>query len=212
MYKICYNEKVIKLSHIGLESHFPTPDKHHLVVHYPGRVKFILNYLDKLEKNEDLKFLYILYHDVKKLKADFFSQFKIVRAAGGLVVNPEGNVLFIFRRGHWDLPKGKIEEKETKKASAIREVKEETGLNEVKIIRKMTTTFHIYRSQTSNKRVLKPSYWYLMKANIESLKPQLEEDIELAEWKKLTPKLLKTLLPIYSNIIDVCRGYLNLVK
>lgn len=211
MVKICYNEKVIKLSHIDLEAHLPSPDQHHLIVHYPGKVKYLLNYIDKLEKNRELKFLYILAADVKKLKTDFFSQFKLVEAAGGLVTRPDGQVLFIKRRGHWDLPKGKIETGETKKVSALREVKEETGLTEVRIIKKLMTTYHIYHGQTNHRRILKPSYWYLMHTPGGKVIPQVEEDIELVEWKKLTPKLLSTLIPIYSNIIDVCCEYLNLI-
>lgn len=38
-----------------------------------------------------------------------------------------------YPRGHWDLPKGKLEKDETNMQAAIREVKEETGL-EVTII------------------------------------------------------------------------------
>ena len=211
MYKICYNEKVIKLSHVDLEAHLPSSNQHHLIVHYPGKVKFLLSYMDKLEKNTELKFLYILSRDVKQLKRDFFSQFKLVEAAGGLVTRSDGRVLFINRRGHWDLPKGKIEIGETRKESAIREVMEETGLKDVRIIKKLLTTYHIYRTQTNQRRILKPSYWYLMHTPGGKVVPQVEEDIELVEWKVLTHKLLPTLIPIYSNIMDVCREYLNLI-
>ncbi len=212
MYKICYNEKVIKLAHMDLEAHLPQTDKEHLIVHYPGKVKYIHNYLDNIEKNTKLKYLYILSPDVEQLKKDFFSQFKIVEAAGGLVLNKEGKVLFIFRRGHWDLPKGKMELDETKKQSAKREVMEETGLAKVQIIKKLITTYHIYRGQSSNRRILKPTYWYLMHAKGSKVTPQLEEDIELCEWKKLNAKALTQLVPIYHNIKDVMKAYLHLVQ
>lgn len=211
MYKICYNDKVIKLAHTNLDAHLPASDKTHLIVHYPGRVKFILQYLDNLEKNENLKHLYILAPDVEALKKDFFSQFKIVEAAGGLVINKQGEVLFIFRRGHWDLPKGKMEESETKRRTAKREVMEETGLSSVKVIHKLTNTYHIYRGQTSKKRRLKPSYWFLMYTTEKKVTPQKEEDIEEVAWKKLTAELIQDIDPIYSNIKDVLRVYLNLV-
>jgi len=51
-----------------------------------------------------------LYHeDVERLKADFFSVYKIVEAAGGVIFNPKNEILFIYRREHWDLAKGKID-------------------------------------------------------------------------------------------------------
>lgn len=212
MYKISYNDKVIKLAHIDLDAHLPQTDKTHLIVHYPGRVKFILQYLDNIEKNKDLKYLYILSSDVEQLKVDFFSQFKIVRAAGGLVINKHGKVLFIFRRGHWDLPKGKMEDGETKRVSAQREVIEETGLSKVAITQKLMNTYHIYRGQSSNKRILKPTYWFLMHAKGSKVTPQVEEDIELVEWKHLTAKVMAELTPIYHNIKDVLRSYLKLVE
>lgn len=212
MYKICYNDKVIKLAHTDLESHLPQTDATHLIVHYPGKVKLLLNYLDKLEKNAKLKFLYILAPDVRKLKEDFFTLFKIVKAAGGLVLNTEGQVLFIYRRGHWDLPKGKMETDETKKVSALREVKEETGLGRVRIIRKLLTTYHIYLGQSSQRRILKPTYWYLMHTLEHKVTPQLEEDIEVVEWRHLTMESMLNLDPIYSNIKDVLREYLRMVQ
>ena len=212
MYKICYNDKVIKLAHVDLDAHLPQTDKTHLIVHYPGKVKFILQYLDNIEKNKDLKYLYILSSDVKQLKKDFFSRFKIVKAAGGLVINKQGKVLFIFRRGHWDLPKGKMEDGETKKVSAQREVIEETGLSQVSITQKLINTYHIYRGQSSNKRILKPTYWYLMHAKGSKVRPQVEEDIELVEWKQLTAETIADLAPIYHNIKDVLSSYINLIK
>ena len=65
-------------------------------------------------------------HD--SLKTNFFRMFTNIAAAGGLVKNERGEKLFIFRLGKWDLPKGKLSGKETAEEAAIREVKEETGL------------------------------------------------------------------------------------
>ena len=38
---------------------------------------------------------------------------KKIIAGGGIVENEERKILFQFRRGKWDLPKGKLEEGET---------------------------------------------------------------------------------------------------
>lgn len=179
-------------------------------IHYPGKVKYILNYLDKIEKSNILDNVVILYHDVKQLKMDFFSQFKIVEAAGGLVLNPKGKGLFIFRRGHWDLPKGKMEEGESKKETALREVMEETGLANVSLISKLTTTYHIYRLSKSNRRVLKPTYWYLMNTSDKDISPQVEEDIEAVDFLRFhTKEDLEKLSPIYTNILMVVKAFMN---
>ena len=211
MYKIVYNDKEIRLCHNTLESHLPKSSKETLVVHYPGKSKFILNYLDKLEKSKEVKNLFILHNDLALLKQDFFSLFKIVHAAGGLVINSKGEVLMIHRRGCWDLPKGKMENFESKKEAAVREVLEETGLQSVKLIKKLTTTHHIYRAPGSGKRVLKPSYWYLMHTKSNKVTPQKEEDIEIVEWKKITKNSLLEMKPIYNNILDVLKKYIRWV-
>ncbi|MFM8758223.1 MAG: NUDIX domain-containing protein, partial [Methylophilaceae bacterium] len=47
---------------------------------------------------------------------------KTLIAAGGLVENELGQVLMIFRRGKWDLPKGKLDPNESIDECALREV------------------------------------------------------------------------------------------
>ncbi len=71
--------------------------------------------------------------DLEKLKKAFFKLFKPVTAAGGLVENEKGEVLLIFRRGKWDLPKGKLDPGETIEQCAVREVEEETGLKNIEL-------------------------------------------------------------------------------
>ena len=50
------------------------------------------------------------------------------KRAGSLVVNRNKELLLIYRKGKWDLPKGKVEKSEKKKHGALRETAEETGL------------------------------------------------------------------------------------
>ena len=208
MYKIYYNDKLIRLCHPSMMKFFNPSSKKTLNVLYPGKVKYFHSYLNKLEKNRDLIELNIYFDDIKSLKSDFFSVFKIVAAAGGLVLNKKGHVLMIFRRGSWDLPKGKLDPGETKKEAALREVMEETGLKEVALIQKLTTTYHIYRTKNSDKRILKPSYWYVMTSQDKELIPQTEEDIEKVEWVPLATALSKK-QPIFSSIHEVLRYFSN---
>ncbi len=127
----------------------------------------------------------ILYNnsDAKRLLDDFISLFWYIEAAGGLVINDKDEQLFIYRFGKWDLPKGKIERNETREDAAIREVQEETGLLEVKIIKELPSTFHIF--DYKGKKVLKRTYWFEMSyTGTQPPKPQSEEDILEAKWIK----------------------------
>lgn len=132
-------------------------------------------------KSGELKHCYLYGSDKSLLVKTFCSHFKIVKAAGGVVRNPEGEVLFILRNGVWDLPKGKIEKGEKKKMAALREVEEETGIENLALGGKLQTTFHIY--QHKGKNVLKVTYWYEMTSDfLGVLEPQLEEGITKVEW------------------------------
>ena len=126
----------------------------------------------------------IIYNkDFKNLKAQFFKHFHLVVAAGGLVKNEKEEILMIFRRGKWDLPKGKMDEGETLEHCAKREVEEETGLQKTKIIKPLKITYHTYIQ--FGKHNLKETHWYLMKAQSgEKLVPQTEEEIAKIIWVK----------------------------
>lgn len=122
-----------------------------------------------------------LHSDFKELKKAFWKKFMLVEAAGGAVLNPDNELMLIYRRGKWDLPKGKLEEKEAQEAGAIREVMEETGLTDVNAIKPLLTTYHTYNE--SGHHILKPSYWYLMRTKqSDGLVPQTEEDIHEVKW------------------------------
>lgn len=103
------------------------------------------------------------------------SLYKVVKAAGGVVTH-EGRMLLIFRRGVWDLPKGKLDEGESSKVGAMREVEEETGAV-VALGEKICTTYHTYTLNGS--RILKRTKWYMMALLDDTkLAPQSEENIE----------------------------------
>ncbi len=125
----------------------------------------------------------ILHPDFARLRKNFFKHFKLIQAGGGLVENNSDEILLILRRGKWDLPKGKLDSGETLEECALREVGEETGVQRLKIVSKINTTYHTY--DEFGKHILKESHWYLMKAiNKEELIPQLEEDITEIRWVK----------------------------
>jgi 8-oxo-dGTP pyrophosphatase MutT (NUDIX family) len=116
---------------------------------------------------------------------DDFNSFSInmtiVEAAGGIVFNENEEVLMIFRRGYWDLPKGKIDPGESIETAAIREVKEETGLSQLDLISKLQVTYHTYN--IDNETIIKPTHWFKMfHFTNQPLIPQTEEDITQICW------------------------------
>jgi 8-oxo-(d)GTP phosphatase len=127
--------------------------------------------------------LLITPENYSALKLHFQRQFKIIKAAGG-VIRKKDKFLMIYRMKKWDLPKGKKEKKEKYKQTAIREVGEECNVT-VKLGKKICTTWHTY---TMNKKaMLKKTKWYAMDLVDDSrMKPMLEEDIEEVRW--MNPK------------------------
>ena len=113
--------------------------------------------------------------------AAFSKQFEVIQAAGGAVRNDNGDMLLIFRKGKWDLPKGKLEDNEPIELCADREVKEETGLTELALRKPLLITYHVYEER--GKSVLKETHWFLFDApGKQPLKPQTNEDIQEAKW------------------------------
>jgi 8-oxo-dGTP pyrophosphatase MutT (NUDIX family) len=107
-----------------------------------------------------------------------------VKAAGGLVQQEDRSVLLIYRRGKWDLPKGKLDKGEKLEACALREVEEETGLKNVQLQSPLLVTYHTYHEGT--RFILKESHWYTMQVTgLQQLKPQTEEDIHDIRWVPL---------------------------
>ncbi|MBS1738407.1 MAG: NUDIX domain-containing protein [Bacteroidetes bacterium] len=122
--------------------------------------------------------------DISNLKKDFFGNFKIIKAGGGIVLNEKGELLLIFRNGKWDLPKGKLEKGEQIEDCAIREVQEETGIATIKLIKPAGTTYHTYFQHED--WILKESTWFQMSTqSTENLLPQIEEGITEIKWTPL---------------------------
>ena len=146
----------------------------------------------------------IFYHEkIDELKKAFWKKFTIVIAAGGLVLNEEEEILLMFRRGKWDLPKGKLDKGETTEDCALRETTEETGLMDLKLEKPITTTYHTY--DESGKHILKETYWFLIRARKEEeLVPQANEQITRLEWVK--PLALKEYSRnMYASIKEVLK-------
>lgn len=156
-----------------------------------------------LAKNK-LSEAYIYHPNHEEILKKFTKKIPLVVAAGGVVTNKEGKVLFIYRKNKWDLPKGKIHKKETLEECAIREVEEETGVEGLKIENILQTTYHVFKS--NGKYKLKEVHWFAMKTSYTGkLKGQKSEGIEKVKWKG-PKKIKKALKNSYTNI-KILFGY-----
>ena len=134
---------------------------------------------------------------------------KSIIAAGGVVVNPNHEILWIFRRGFWDLPKGKLDPNETIETCAIREVIEETGVQDLKLKGLLLSTKHQYHDPYLKEQVEKTTYWYTMTTDtLQDGIPQLDEDIEAIAWVKTTD-LAPYLDTTYDTIKEVIAAYIT---
>lgn len=151
------------------------------VLHYPEQKEelkdFIVNFMRSDEPSG-----FVLTSDPEETLSEAGKEIRIIDAAGGIVRNSKDELLCIFRLGKWDLPKGKCEKGEKTHETAQREVMEECGITNIRIMEEEAQlTYHAY--QIKGKTVIKRTFWYAMlfEGN-ESLTPQIEEDITEVRW------------------------------
>lgn len=136
--------------------------------------------------------------DKDVLLKKFLSLLPNVIAGGGKVYNKKNEILFIFRNGKWDLPKGKAEAKETINFTALREVEEETGITGLRITKPLEITYHIFKR--NGRSYIKVTYWFEMYSEYDGkLIPQEKEGITKVKWIPET-KLQKVFNNSYANI------------
>lgn len=152
----------------------------------------------KMLNSTDLEAVHLIHNNPDKLLKHFLKLLPSVVAGGGKAYNASNEILFIYRNDKWDLPKGKIEGKESIEETAIREVEEETGVEGLKITKPLPTTYHIFKRNGKHK--IKITYWFEMKTNFDGkLYPQEKEGITKVEWldEKAAQKALEN---SYANI------------
>jgi 8-oxo-dGTP pyrophosphatase MutT (NUDIX family) len=189
MYKVFVNDKPLFLTNeISKETDFQL---------------FLLESIDikqlivKIFQNKIQK-AYLYHPDEREIMKTLKTKIPVSKAGGGLVYNKKGEVLFIFRNGKWDLPKGGTNKGEEIEATAIREVEEETGVNQLRITEKLQKTYHVFKRNGIYK--LKITHWFEMQTDFEGTPVgQLEEGIEKVTW--MNPEQIKDALKnSYENI------------
>lgn len=166
----------------------------------------VTDVISRIQQPQTLAGIFI-HRPFEELWSAVEKKFTVIRAAGGLVHSGRDEILLIFRRGKWDLPKGKLDEGEELEACAVREVEEETGLQQISLQKPLCITYHTYYQGTAH--ILKESHWYLMRTeNSQVLTPQTEEDIEKCEWVK-PANMAPYMDNAFPNIIDVVKEAVN---
>ncbi|CAN1522609.1 COG1051 ADP-ribose pyrophosphatase [Flavobacteriaceae bacterium] len=189
MYKVFVNDKPLFLTNeISKETDFQL---------------FLLDSIDieqvivKMFQNKIQK-AYLYHPDESVIMKTLKAKIPVNKAGGGLVYNKNGEVLFIFRNGKWDLPKGGTEKGELIEDTAMREVEEETGVNGLTVGKKLQKTYHVFKR--NGKYKLKITHWFEMHSTFEGTpEGQLEEGIEKVAW--FNPVQIKEALEnSYENI------------
>lgn len=106
-------------------------------------------------------------------------------SAGGVVIDGNNVLLLKKYRGDWVLPKGRLEENESREEAAVREVSEESGVN-CEIVKYVGYVKYNYKHQNGEK-VQKTVHYYYMIEKKGELKPQKEEgfcEATYLPWKK----------------------------
>lgn len=131
---------------------------------------------------------------------------KILRVrAGSVILNHKNEILLIFRKGKWDLPKGKVSKKGKLLSVAINESIEETGLKKknLKLIKPLS------KSSSVKKDGIILDYWFLLEYGGKKLelKPQTEEGISDYRW--VSKKDIIKYYPYFRKYVcEVLRYYL----
>lgn len=149
-------------------------------------------------KKGKLKYVNLYHPDKAMLDSILLEKLPVVVAAGGMVFNSKQQILFIKRNNRWDLPKGRVEKKESLEDAAIREVEEETGIKDVELGDFIMKTYHVFKR--NKKWKLKVTYWYKMHSDYQGkLKPQKAEGIKKAKWKNFEQSQ-RALKNTYENV------------
>lgn len=157
--------------------------------------------VELFETSDTLARIYIPAENIEDTYRMICSEFVEVNAGGGLVSNRRGDFLLISRNGLWDLPKGHQDPGEDISVTALREVQEETGIDQLIPRGLICVTDHCYRRD--GKWHLKHTWWYdMLYTDPTDLVPQREEDISKAAWvaKSSLPPFLRNTYPSIAEV------------
>ncbi|MFN2437956.1 MAG: NUDIX hydrolase [Chitinophagaceae bacterium] len=209
MQKIYFNNKPLILTDSiapEIKNYLDRPDTVFMDELNDQAVNTIVHAMQQTEINAGIFF----YKDVQETLRAIKEKFTVIQAGGGLVHYKEKSVLLIFRRGKWDIPKGKLDADEELEVCAIREVEEETGTTNIQSEQLITITYHTYYEK--EKHILKETHWFLMSSAEEQiLSPQVDEDITKCEWVAIA-ELASYMENANASVVDVVNAGLLILN
>jgi 8-oxo-dGTP pyrophosphatase MutT (NUDIX family) len=142
---------------------------------------------------------------------------KRARSAGGVVFQRAGDDVHILilqhEGGKWMLPKGTIEPGETPEAVALREVAEETGLSNVRVIGDLGQERYSFFWRTEGTYYDKIVHYFLLEfLGGEEVRPQREEGFIAAEWVNLDEALARIKYKETREIVSRARAALGTLE
>ena len=197
MHKIYFERRLIIICSPGEQA---LSDPNAVEFHF-GEDVSIRALVAMFEASQSLSRIYIPTERTEWMYRRVCAEFREVDAAGGLVSNRRGDYLLIQRSGIWDLPKGHREADEDIRQTALREVQEETGVDQLELRDLICVTDHCYlRGGIWH---LKHTWWYdMLYTDPVNLTPQREEDITRAAWvaRSSLPPYLKNTYPSIQEV------------
>ena len=112
-------------------------------------------------------------------------------------------ILFIYKNGHWDLPKGKIDNNDSIEDTALREVQEECGLKNLSISSPLEPTYYLFKDNDNT--ILKKTDWFVMSSAEDGpLQGDSKEGITDVRWmtKSEWEKEINNSYPSVVNILS----------
>jgi 8-oxo-dGTP pyrophosphatase MutT (NUDIX family) len=206
MYKVFLNDREILIARPTNQNPFQSFE----VFENIQKVDEVKDWFSKFVNETKTNALIIQDNPDEFMTAVFSPAFTQIEAAGG-IVKRNGRILFIFRNGKWDLPKGKIDPGETPEQAAIREVEEECGIRGHRIVKSLPPTLHIYQStwkESAGNWILKKTHWFEMEyTGTEDGIPETVENITDIKWVE-KEELNEIYYNTYLNIKETISSYL----
>ncbi|MDP7323040.1 MAG: NUDIX domain-containing protein [Candidatus Woesearchaeota archaeon] len=131
------------------------------------------------------------------------------KSAGAIVFRKDKEPIFLllhYEEGHWDFPKGHVEENEADADTVKREVEEETGIRDIEIIRDFKEKMQYY-FKFKNELINKTVVFYIAKTKTKEVKLSFEHiGFEWLPYDKAIEKLT------YKNAKEILKKADNFLK
>ena len=130
-------------------------------------------------------------------------------SAGAVVFRKGKETVYLilkYEEGHWDFPKGNIEEGETDEETIKREVMEETGIDDIAIIKEFREKIH-YFYMLNDELVSKEVVFHLAETEKDKIKLSFEHmDFK---WLNFEEAMKKLTFENAKNVLKKADGFLK---